>query len=470
MADNTFFRAPKAVALLTALALWLPQVSTAQTAPLDCRATEDGGHDCTVFFPGGTDITQTTLTLSDGTEVAHSFTAEPTELQAPDADTPRVLFLAFDTSNPARAAILRQSLDSAWALVELVPPQTPIGLGTFDENFAEVQAPTTDRDVLQQAIAGIQANGQTTNLYEATLDILNILPAAPDGRRDIVLFSDGNAEDTAFTLQDVSERARKMGVRVNGLGAVLRASETKYTQTLERMAEETGGLYFGTAPGNANFATEDLSRIAQLGEGVGVVSFDAGFVREGTLVLTTATGRSLRYQIAPVGPDAAEEEAAREPQQEPAASLIDNIPLAGWIAGGALLFLILLLGLRGRRKPPQPEIAEPDPTPMPDPVPTPDPVKVYGVLTTVNGEDLYLTSSISTLGRSGDADIVLDDPSVSRRHATLSVTGDGAMQIVDLNSLNGVLVNGTRVTSAEVKAGDTLQLGEVSLTFGYPND
>lgn len=107
---------------------------------------------------------------------------------------------------------------------------------------------------------------------------------------------------------------------------------------------------------------------------------------------------------------------------------------------------------------------------MPDPVPTPDPVKVYGVLTTVNGEDLYLTSSISTLGRSGDADIVLDDPSVSRRHATLSVTGDGAMQIVDLNSLNGVLVNGTRVTSAEVKAGDTLQLGEVSLTFGYPND
>ena len=253
MADNIFFRAPKAVALLTALALWLPQVGTAQTPPLDCRATEDGGHDCTVFFPGGTDITDTTLTLSDGTEVEHSFTAEPNELQAPDADTPRVLFLAFDTSNPARAAILRQSLDSAWALVELVPPQTPIGLGTFDENFAEVQAPTTDRDVLQQAIAGIKANGQTTNLYEATLDILNILPAAPDGRRDIVLFSDGNAEDTAFTLNDVSERARKLGVRVNGLGAVLRASETKYTQTLERMAEETGGLYFGTAPRQRQF-------------------------------------------------------------------------------------------------------------------------------------------------------------------------------------------------------------------------
>ncbi len=470
MADNIFSRASLAAALVAGLALCLPAVAGAQTPPLDCRATEDGGHDCTLYFPGDTDITGTTLTLSDGVQVDHSFTAEPTELQAPDADTPRVLYLAFDTSNPARAAILRQSLDSAWALVEQVPAGTLIGLGTFDENFAEVQAPTTDRDVLQQAIAGIQANGQTTNLFEATLDIINTLPAAPDGRRDIVLFSDGNAEDTAFTLRDVSERARKSGVRVNGLGAVLRASETKYTQTLERMAEETGGLYFGTAPGNANFDTESLNRIAQLGEGVGVVSFDAGFVREGTLLLTTASGRTLRYQIAPVGPDAATEEAAEAPQPEPAVSLVDRIPVVGWIAGSLVLLLVLLLGLRGRRKPAEPQMDTPDPAPMPEPAPTPDPVKVYGVLTTERGDKLYLTSSISTLGRSEDADIVLDDPSVSRRHATISVTGNGALQIVDLNSLNGVLVNGERVTSAEFKAGDTLQLGEVKLTFGYPND
>ena len=470
MADNIFSRASLAAALVAGLALCLPAVAGAQTPPLDCRATEDGGHDCTLYFPGDTDITGTTLTLSDGVQVDHSFTAEPTELQAPDADTPRVLYLAFDTSNPARAAILRQSLDSAWALVEQVPAGTLIGLGTFDENFAEVQAPTTDRDVLQQAIAGIQANGQTTNLFEATLDIINPLPAAPDGRRDIVLFSDGNAEDTAFTLRDVSERARKSGVRVNGLGAVLRASETKYTQTLERMAEETGGLYFGTAPGNANFDTESLNRIAQLGEGVGVVSFDAGFVREGTLLLTTASGRTLRYQIAPVGPDAATEEAAEAPQPEPAVSLVDRIPVVGWIAGSLVLLLVLLLGLRGRRKPAEPQMDTPDPAPMPEPAPTPDPVKVYGVLTTERGDKLYLTSSISTLGRSEDADIVLDDPSVSRRHATISVTGNGALQIVDLNSLNGVLVNGERVTSAEFKAGDTLQLGEVKLTFGYPND
>lgn len=474
MTDNTPFRTALMAALVAGLALCQPAGAGAQTAPLDCRATEDGGHDCTLYFPGGTDITDTTLTLSDGTEIAHSFTAAPTELQAPDADAPRVLYLAFDTSNPARAAILRQSLDSAWALVEKVPAGTRIGLGTFDENFAEVQAPTTDRDVLQQAIAGIQANGQTTNLFEATLDILNALPAAPDGRRDIVLFSDGNAEDTAFTLRDVSERARKSGVRVNGLGAVLRASETKYTQTLERMAEETGGLYFGTAPGNANFDTENLSRIAQLGEGVGVVSFKAGFVREGTLLLTTASGRTLRYQIAPVGPDAATQEAADAPQPEPAVSLVDRIPLAGWIAGGVVLLLIVLLGLRGRRTPPQPAMPEPEPAPTPEPTPMPEPeavpIKVYGALTTESGKVLYLTSSISTLGRSADADIVLDDPSVSRPHATISVSRTGALQIVDLNSLNGVRVNGTQVTSAEIKPGDILQLGAVKLTFGDPND
>ena len=270
----------------------------------------------------------------------------------------------------------------------------------------------------------------------------------------------------------MSERARKSGVRVNGLGAVLRASETKYTQTLERMAEETGGLYFGTAPGNANFDTENLSRIAQLGEGVGVVSFDAGFVREGTLLLTTATGRTLRYQIAPVGPDAATQEAAETPQPEPAVSLVDRIPVVGWIVGSLVLLLVLLLGLRGRRKPPQPAMPEPAPTPEPTPMPEPEaePIKVFGALTTESGEVLYLTSSISTLGRSSDADIVLDDPSVSRPHATISVSRTGALQIVDLNSLNGVKVNGTQVTSAEIKPGDILQLGAVKLTLGYPND
>ena len=104
------------------------------------------------------------------------------------------------------------------------------------------------------------------------------------------------------------------------------------------------------------------------------------------------------------------------------------------------------------------------------PEPEAEPIKVFGALTTESGEVLYLTSSISTLGRSADADIVLDDPSVSRPHATISVSRTGALQIVDLNSLNGVKVNGTQVTSAEIKPGDILQLGAVKLTLGYPND
>ena len=68
------------------------------------------------------------------------------------------------------------------------------------------------------------------------------------------------------------------------------------------------------------------------------------------------------------------------------------------------------------------------------------------------------------LGRSRDADIVLDDPNISRRHAELR-SDDGRWTIADLGSTNGVKVNGRRVERAELEPGDDIVLGTTELTF-----
>jgi pSer/pThr/pTyr-binding forkhead associated (FHA) protein len=57
---------------------------------------------------------------------------------------------------------------------------------------------------------------------------------------------------------------------------------------------------------------------------------------------------------------------------------------------------------------------------------------------------------------------MLDAPLVSRLHCQLSATAD-AIQVKDLDSTNGTFVNGKRVTSATLRAGDVLKVGRVDL-------
>src|SRR5882672_9829867 len=65
-----------------------------------------------------------------------------------------------------------------------------------------------------------------------------------------------------------------------------------------------------------------------------------------------------------------------------------------------------------------------------------------------------------TFGRSEDADVRVDDVSVSRRHARLDIDERGA-EILDLGSRNGVRVNGERIAErSRVLAGDVIALGE----------
>jgi len=68
------------------------------------------------------------------------------------------------------------------------------------------------------------------------------------------------------------------------------------------------------------------------------------------------------------------------------------------------------------------------------------------------------------VGRSREADIVLADPNVSRRHAELRRDESG-WQVVDLGSTNGIKVNGRRVDQAGLSPGDQITIGVTDLTF-----
>ena len=77
---------------------------------------------------------------------------------------------------------------------------------------------------------------------------------------------------------------------------------------------------------------------------------------------------------------------------------------------------------------------------------------------------LALDRDLTHIGRSPSSDVVLDDASVSRRHALITRRGERTV-ILDDRSRNGVHVNGVRVSEADLHDGDLIACGHIALRF-----
>ncbi|MDX1433177.1 MAG: FHA domain-containing protein, partial [Gammaproteobacteria bacterium] len=76
-----------------------------------------------------------------------------------------------------------------------------------------------------------------------------------------------------------------------------------------------------------------------------------------------------------------------------------------------------------------------------------------------------LTGEVFRIGRHADNELPLTDPSLSRHHAEIRHELNGRYVIRDLESLNGVYVNGKKCRSAVLANGDVIELGDVTLKF-----
>lgn len=86
----------------------------------------------------------------------------------------------------------------------------------------------------------------------------------------------------------------------------------------------------------------------------------------------------------------------------------------------------------------------------------------------IDGERYPLMGAMTVLGRDDSADIILDDPGISRRHSEIRVTTDGphlVASIRDLGSTNGTFVNSERITSQRLSDGDRITVGRTSVIY-----
>jgi FHA domain/Transcriptional regulatory protein, C terminal len=79
--------------------------------------------------------------------------------------------------------------------------------------------------------------------------------------------------------------------------------------------------------------------------------------------------------------------------------------------------------------------------------------------------DFPLTKAVTTIGRSPECDLVLDYAYVSRLHTKIEKSRNG-WTVIDCGSINGTVVNGRRISEAQVLAPeDDIALGDIRLTF-----
>jgi hypothetical protein len=97
------------------------------------------------------------------------------------------------------------------------------------------------------------------------------------------------------------------------------------------------------------------------------------------------------------------------------------------------------------------------------------PSRRTGVTLEVNGSRHPLRDPGLVLGRGSDADLRINDPGVSRRHAKFTVEGD-RVTVKDLGSTNGVHVDGRKVPAAQVRDGDTVRIGRTDITVHIGDD
>ncbi|MDJ0930643.1 MAG: FHA domain-containing protein [Breoghania sp.] len=70
-----------------------------------------------------------------------------------------------------------------------------------------------------------------------------------------------------------------------------------------------------------------------------------------------------------------------------------------------------------------------------------------------------------TIGRHSENDFQLNDDTVHRHHAVFHMSPDKQPVITDLDTENGVVVNGQRISKTELHSGDVIEFGEAKFRF-----
>ena len=450
--------------------------------------------------------------LADGSFIAYD--------DQPDSAT--AYAFVIDVSNPARRATIARCVEAAVALAGKLNDRADIAVFSLGSSV-KVEAPFgSTREKALEAIKLLKPEGDqayATLIYTGCKEIVeNHLKGRPAGRKALVVFTDGKDEtgkgkpDEAqiqrIKAQDLIASALAAKVVIHALGYVEQPSELTELDNINDASQKTYGAaeaaetgsgklpdaFVASFPaylssgGRATFAATPLA-----GKSAVFVKFiadDGAEFRvperpEGVLdpAPPAPTAPAVVPSVSPDGAPGASTPSAGEVSPPLPSAVKPGKPwLLPVLIGGIVLFLgMIALILRRAKIAAEAEAAarraeianendeEPDAlfenTSGPvAPAPSRTPL-AWLVMLDAEQTKIPVTQTSARIGRGQEDEIRIRNDSVSRSHCNLKRSGDGQWVVVDLESGNGVLLNGRRVESSVVKEGDVIELGEVKMRF-----
>ncbi len=481
------FAAGLVVFALAAAAAPVPMV-VGKGLVLACNQPDPESLRCDYRITGGGRPLAAVASIGDVTLPAPAFAART------GAPGSVAILLLVDTSDPGRAPAMRRIAEHVGRLVDSAESHQRFGLASFDSDLRLLAPIGSTADAIKTAAAALEAEGRTTELYRNVVEALRLLSTATDEHKVLVVLSDGLAEDRAYFHDDAVAEALTHRIAVYGMGYPRSVPLSVGLQSLRRLAEETGGRFVAAS---ATFDLPDAFFESPLVavENVGALTVDLSnaipALPGGTHALrvgleTSAGPTEARVSVVLPGRASAEpvvrvvevevprvvevERVVEVPAPAPAAAPAPpptpaGVPLWYWVAAIgllalALLALLLVLLMQRRGAVQAPARAAPAPAPLPG--------VAQLVVAGEEDEPHPIVSATYRIGRLSDNDLVLRDPSVSRHHAEIRRRRDGTFQLLDLDSMNGVLVNGRKVRECDLSGGDSLEVGDVRVTFTVP--
>lgn len=459
-------------------------------AELPARAPAEGAAilDCAPAAPAPTDAC--ILRVPPGMERAKLASTQGSFVVAPDLEArlpgvARSSTLVLIDLTPGlggeRKATWAQERALIAEFVAALPPGERVALYGFNETLERLSDFSADRKAQTDLIAGLELRGTNTRIATYARDAVNVLGAQDRTLlRNLVVVSDGEEEGTR-DLAEVTSAAQAHGVTVSALGMLWRPVGSPQNGAgmdyLTKLTEDNRGISRPVQIRGGDASDEVQNLAADLGKAIAASGL---IVPEGAPVAADVSV-VLRRPVAGVAGQFAEETftahftpvaaaAAPEPVtpmpwlQEP----FMGLPRLWWLLGALALLALGGLGfaLRARRETP---LAEPPGTDADFPplhAVAPEGPPLAWMVREDTGERIAVRKPRITIGRTANADLVLNHPSVSRLHAELTRDAAQGFAVADSGSLNKTRVNGRAITQPQaLKPGDVVSFGEVKLRF-----
>ncbi len=388
-----------------------------------------------------------------------------------DSSGARRLLVAIDTSKSLSDDFLEAIKTALKDYLHHLGEEEQIAILAFNDTVQLASAFTDSQANIEAALSGLRQGGANTVLYKALLEGVSLLKPL-SGAKNMLVVSDGHNEG-AGELKEVIQAAKDAHARISTIALPEKHKDQKvHQEQLQTLAKETDGVFQAVdSPLSAASGIFTLLQAQRQKEARGCeyqFSFTApaDFVvtkQPLSAVLTQKTGNgALSVDVALNAPITKKApEPSPEPEKNSVQKALDfcSTPIGMACAAVLGIALLALVFFMVRRKKLAAQSAEEEHTlVVPDSHGSSQSPFVLELVT--QSASFPLPYGKTRLGASRDNEIVVNDPTVSRKHACIEVIGQEC-RVTDTQSTNGTFVNGERINRPCIlHAGDQLYFGK----------